>query len=276
MKLTKRYAFLVIGNVGNFQMAQETALRFLRILRGLLFPHFVPRFPTTSDYSVAYSTTLLYCKYRPLWYWMGHNENHMAEKILEEFFDSYNAIYDIYESEFKNMQSIDKSGLEKIFNEDLSYFQSLIESVNQHEKISFLHNTPIIPGVGLLGSIKQNRENTKFLNCLEIKVFDNKGIHQLTQIVAEKIYELCSVLSEMKNKEAISEDEIRNKIGIIKTVFKNCEDAFNNMSNDVFAYNYETSQGNVQLWGILTLACEKQISKLDAGKKKGFFKSLFG
>ena len=80
----------------------------------------------------------------------------------------------------------------------------------------------------------------------------------------------------MKNKEAISEDEIRNKIGIIKTVFKNCEDAFNNMSNDVFAYNYETSQGNVQLWGILTLACEKQISKLDAGKKKGFFKSLFG
>ena len=61
MKLTKRYAFLVIGNVGNFQMAQETALRFLRILRGLLFPHIVPRFPTTSDYSVAYSTTLLLC-----------------------------------------------------------------------------------------------------------------------------------------------------------------------------------------------------------------------
>ena len=61
MKLTKRYAFLVIGNVGNFHMAQETALRFLRILRGLLFPHIVPRFPTTSDYSVAYSTTLLLC-----------------------------------------------------------------------------------------------------------------------------------------------------------------------------------------------------------------------
>lgn len=72
MKLTKRYAFLVIGNVGNFQMAQETALRFLRILRGLLFPHIVPRFPTTSDYSVAYSTTLLLCKHRPLWYWMGN------------------------------------------------------------------------------------------------------------------------------------------------------------------------------------------------------------
>ena len=61
MKLTKRYAFLVIGNVGNFQMAQETASQFLRILRGLLFPHIVPRFPTTSDYSVAYSTTLLLC-----------------------------------------------------------------------------------------------------------------------------------------------------------------------------------------------------------------------
>lgn len=43
-------------------MAQETALRFLRILRGLLFPHIVPRFPTTPDYSVACSTTLLLCK----------------------------------------------------------------------------------------------------------------------------------------------------------------------------------------------------------------------
>ena len=63
MKLTKRYAYLVIGNVGNFQIAQEMALRFLRILRGLLFPHFVLRFPTTSNYSVAYSTTLLLCKF---------------------------------------------------------------------------------------------------------------------------------------------------------------------------------------------------------------------
>ena len=192
---------------------------------------------------------------------------------LDEFFDSYNAIYNVYESDLKEMQSFSTECLKEAFDQDNSYLQSLITSVNRHEKIAFLHNTPVIPGVGLLGSIKQKRENEKFLNTLEIKIFDNKGIHQLTQTVAEKIHDMCSIQAELKKRGAASIDELNR----IKTIYKNCENALNTLSNDAFAYNYETSQGDCQLWGILTLACEKHLSTSSSKpKKKGFFKSLFG
>ena len=196
----------------------------------------------------------------------------MLETTLNEFFDSYNAIYDVYESGLKEMQSFSTESLKEALDQDISYLQSMITSVNQHERISFLHNTPVISGVGLLGSIKQKRENEKFLNTLEIKIFDNKGIHQLTQSVAEKIHDMCSIQAELKKRGVASMDEMNR----IKTIYKNCENALNTLSNDAFAYNYETSQGDCQLWGILTLACEKHLSTSSEPKKKGFFKSLFG
>lgn len=196
----------------------------------------------------------------------------MLETTLNEFFDSYNAIYDVYESNLKEMQSFSTESLKEVFDQDISYLQSMITSVSQHERISFLHNTPVIPGVGLLGSLKQKRENEKFLNTLEIKIFDNKGIHQLTQSVAERIHDMCSIQAELKKRGVASMDELNR----IKTIYKNCENALNTLSNDAFAYNYETSQGDCQLWGILTLACEKHLSISSEPKKKGFFKSLFG
>jgi hypothetical protein len=195
-------------------------------------------------------------------------------KTLEDFFDAYNAIFDITESKLKDMSSLSVDVLKDNFNTTISYLNTMNDSIKRHEKISFLHNTPIIPGVGLLGLSKQKKENLKFLSCLEIKVYEDKGIHKLTQIVAEKILDLCSIQAELA-KKGISVDETNSNTQKIKSIFADCENALNNLSNDAFAYNYEVQSGDAQLWGILTKSYEHCLGLIGRSKKKGFFSSLF-
>ena len=196
-------------------------------------------------------------------------------KILNELIDVYNALFSISNASLIDMSSFSVDDLKDKFNKNATYLKTMHEAITQHEPISFLHNTPIIPGVGLLGIAKQNIENKKFISCLDIKIFEDKGIHQLTRVIGEKVLELCSIQVELK-KKGYTDTESNVIIDKIKFIYSRCVVALNSLSNDVFAYNYEVQGEEAQLWGLLDCAYKHCIELMGPTKKKGFFRSLFG
>ena len=58
-KKKKRYVYLVLENVENFQIDARDSIVVLTLWSWLLLLHLRQRFPTTFKLSVAYSTTLL-------------------------------------------------------------------------------------------------------------------------------------------------------------------------------------------------------------------------
>ena len=206
--------------------------------------------------------------------------------LTNEFFTVIEKLYRILNTPLLDYSSLSDEDLNMRFENHISDLKQIIAAVNSAPRFSFCSKLPIMDGVGLLGYYKMKKEVLKFLYSLKNKVYDDYGIHYVTLFISAHIYELCSVQYAIQDRKSSEYAPYYENVDRIKSIYKEAEDAMNNMSNDSFSFNFPCgevklsgySDDDEQLWGYMAGIFNEKCSKLKYESKfkrglKGLFSS---
>ena len=190
--------------------------------------------------------------------------------LTEEFFNVINKLYRILNTPLIDHTALSDDDLNNRFESHISDLKQIIAAVNSAPRFSFSHNLPIMDGVGLLGAYTMKKEVMKFLYSLKKKVYNDYGIHDVTLLISEHIYELCSLQYAIQERKSPEDNLYYENVDKIKSIYSEAENAMNNMSNDSFSFNFPCgevklsgySSNDEQLWGYMGGIFNEKISVL--------------